>query len=185
MISAEKQTYIRSLADARGYIEPVRLIEVARDPGNLLHDEFEWDVQKAAGQQWIEQARRLIRQVKVEVTIEHREIRSVGFVVDPDRPPKSHRYVDISIAARNREQARQIIVDEMGRITAAVRRARLIATVLGLEDELDRLIGTVRDVIAAAEKVEEKLKRKKAAPPKAKARGRPRRATTSAAAAAR
>lgn len=186
MISQEKVDYIRTLADARGYIEPARLIEVAREPDNLLHDEFEWDVRRAAEEQWIEQARRLIRLVRVEFTVEHREIRAVGFVVDPDRPPKSRRYVDISMVARNRAQAHQIILDEMSRITAAVRRAQAIAMVLGLEDELDRLLDNVRVVIAAAEQAEAKLKKRKtkAAPPP-KAKGRPKRTPASAGAAAR
>jgi hypothetical protein len=183
MISQEKSNYIRSLADARGYIEPSRVVEAARDPDNPLHDEFEWDIDKAAEQQWIEQARRLIRLVKVEITVEHREIRAVGYVVDPDRPAGSRRYVDISVAARHREQAHQIIADEMSRITSAVRRAQAIAAVLGLEDELDRLLDNVRTVIAAAERAEEKLRRKKAAPVKGK--GGRRRTTASVAAAAR
>jgi hypothetical protein len=183
MISLDKANYIRTLADKSGHIEPGRLVEVAREPDNILHDEFEWDVQKAAEEQWIDQARRLIRMVRIEITVEHREVRAVGYVVDPDRPPKSHRYVDISIAARNRDQAHQIILDEMSRITAAVRRAQAIAAVLGLEGELDRLLDNVRDVIAAAERAEQKMKSKKAEPPKT--RGRPKRTTASAATAAR
>jgi hypothetical protein len=185
MISLEKTNYIRTLADASGYIEPSRLVDVAREPDNILHDEFEWDVQRAAEEQWIDQARRLIRLVRVEITVEHREIRAVGYVIDPDRPPTSRRYVDLTVAARNREQAHEIIRDEMSRITAAVRRAQAIAMVLGLEDELDRLLDNVRDVIAAAEQAEARMKHKKAAAPKAKARGRPKRATISAATAAR
>lgn len=186
MISLEKANYIRTLADARGHIEPGHLVEVARDPDNPLHNEFEWDIEAAAEQQWIDQARRLIRQVRVEITVEHREIRAVGFVVDPDRPPRSQRYVDISIAARNRDQAHQIILDEMSRITAAVRRAQSIAVVLGLEDELDRLLDNVRAVIHAAEQAEEKMKRRKVkAAAQPKPRGRPRRATVSAGAPAR
>jgi vacuolar-type H+-ATPase catalytic subunit A/Vma1 len=186
MISLEKSNYIRTLADEHGYIEPSRVVEVARDPGNPLHDEFEWDIQRAAEEQWIEQARRLIRLVRVEITVEHREIRAVGYVVDPDRPPKSHRYVDLTMVALDRNRAQQIIIDEMSRITAAVRRAQAIATVLGLEDELDRLLDNVRAVIAAAEQAEAKMKRKKAktaSPPKTRAKGR--RAPAVAAAAAR
>jgi hypothetical protein len=183
MISLDKANYIRTLADKSGYIEPARLVEAARRPDNILHDEFEWDVQKAAEEQWIDQARRLIRMVRIEVTVEHREVRAVGYVVDPDRPPKSHRYVDISIAARNRDQAHQIILDEMSRITAAIRRAQAIAAVLGLEGELDRLLDNVRDVIAAAERAEARMKSKKTPPPKT--RGRPKRTTAVATAAAR
>ena len=44
------------------------VVKAAKDPANPLHRYFTWDVQKAAQQHWLEQARRLIRSVRVEIT---------------------------------------------------------------------------------------------------------------------
>jgi hypothetical protein len=71
MISLAKQTYIKSLADRSGFIEPSRIIEVARDPNNMLHDEFEWNINRAAEKHWLEQARAFLSS-GVEILIEHK-----------------------------------------------------------------------------------------------------------------
>jgi hypothetical protein len=179
MISQDKQNFIRSLANPQGHIEPAILIEQARDPECILHDEFEWDEGKAAQAHWLDRARELIRIVRIEMVVEHREIRAPWFVIDPDRPPQSRRYIATTMAANDRAKAREIISDEMGRIVAAIRRARAIASVLGLDEELEQLLQQVNTVIAAAEAAEQRArqaaaKRKGGKKKKPTARGRQR-----------
>lgn len=163
MISADKADLIRSLADPDGYIEPSAVITEARSPRSLLHEDFNWNVQEAAEAHWLETARRLIRFVKLHITIQHREISCVHYVVDPERPPKSKRFIDLTIAAQHRNMAQQILLDEMERITAAVRRAQQVAMVLGLSAQLDALLQDIHAVIAAAEIKRTKTKAKKRA----------------------
>ena len=127
MISREKAELIRSLADADGYIEPQSVIDEARRPRSLLHEDFEWDVDAAARSHWLETARQLIRFVKLEFIVDTRTLTSVAYVVDPDRPAKSKRYVDITVAAGMKEKAHAILLAEMMRITAAIRRAQQVA----------------------------------------------------------
>jgi len=50
---------------AGGELEPVAVWKSARDLGHPLHPHFEWDVQLAAEAHWTEQARSLIRIVRV------------------------------------------------------------------------------------------------------------------------
>ena len=45
---------------------PQQIIEAAMDPQHVLHDEFEWDDTKAARLYRLEQARYLVRAIKVE-----------------------------------------------------------------------------------------------------------------------
>jgi hypothetical protein len=166
MISKEKADAIRALADENGYIEPRDVVAAARDPGSPLHDEFPWDTQTAAEAYWIDQARRLIRLVKIEITIDEKVIRSVAYVVDPDRPPRSRRYVDLTVAATHQAMSQEILFAEMERVTAAIRRAQEVATVLGLRPQLDVLLDNVRNVVDAAEAAVARMRAK----PKAKAK---------------
>lgn len=173
MISKEKAEVIRSLADASGHIEPEAVVKEARDPGSPLHDEFEWDTSKAAKQAWIEQARRLIRLVKIEIIIENRVYRSVNYVSDPSRDQKSRRFIDVTIAANQRSTARAIIVAEMDRITAAIRRARELAMVLGLDPLLDELLSDVNTIRAVAQEPRRRSKKRITKKRGGRPRGRP------------
>ena len=73
-------------------------------------------------------------------------------MVDPERPVNSKRYVELTMAARNEDMARQILTAELDRIAAAIRRAQQIADVLGLQDELDELLTNVATIRTAAER---------------------------------
>jgi hypothetical protein len=152
MISKEKSDFLRSLADAHGRLDPTAVIEAARPPSSPIHSDFTWDVDEAAQACWVEEARRLIRLIKLEVTIEHRTVTAVAYVTDPLRPPTSRRYVDITVAARQAEMAQQVLMAELDRIAAAVRRAQEIAAVLGLTDQLNELLSNVDAVRVEAER---------------------------------
>jgi hypothetical protein len=52
--------------NAGGELEPARVVETARSPDHPLHPYFEWDDKKAAGAYRLDQARALIRIVRVE-----------------------------------------------------------------------------------------------------------------------
>jgi len=151
MISREKADLIRSLADADGFIEPENVINEARRPRSLIHEDFDWDIDSAAHSHWLDTARRLIRFVKLEFIIEARTLTSVAYVVDPDRPAKSKRYVDITIAASNREKSHAILLAEMMRITAAIRRAQQVANALGLRPQLDLMLSNVEVMVREAD----------------------------------
>lgn len=170
MISKEKADAIRALADENGYIEPRDVITTARDPGSPLHDEFTWDITTAADERWVDQARRLIRLVKIEITIDEKVIRSVAYVVDPDRPPRSRRYVDLTVAATHQAMAQEILFAEMERVTAAIRRAQEVAIVLGLRPQLELLLDNVRNVVDAAREAVARARTKPKSKTKAKAR---------------
>jgi len=50
-----------------GDIKPSVVVDEARNPRSKLHRYFEWDIHKAAQKHWLEQARHLIRSVKILV----------------------------------------------------------------------------------------------------------------------
>jgi hypothetical protein len=48
-----------------GQLHPQDVVGDARDPKSVLHPHFEWDVRKAAEAHWLDQARVLIRSIRV------------------------------------------------------------------------------------------------------------------------
>jgi hypothetical protein len=152
MISKEKADFIRSLADPNGHISPSNVIAAARDPASPIHGDFEWNVGAAAEQYWLDQARTLIRFVKVEVQIERRTVVAPYYVPDPERPANSSRYIELTVAGLNAEMARSIVIAELDRLALGIRRAQKIAAVLGLSEMLDALFDNVRTIRTAAER---------------------------------
>jgi uncharacterized protein YecE (DUF72 family) len=174
MIAKEKSDFVISLAEGNGYISPERVIEAARDPTSPIHTDFTWDVREAAREHWLDQARTLIRFVKLNVQISNRSVIAPYYVPDPQRPTHSKRYIELTVAGRNDDVARQVLVAELDRIAAAIRRAQQIADVLGLSDQLDELLDNVTNLKTAAERrqLEKEAQRAAKVPPrKRKPRG--------------
>ena len=57
---------LRDIYLSRGRLDPRDVVDEARDPGSVLHDKFEWDNDTAAEGYRLDQARQLIRTVKIE-----------------------------------------------------------------------------------------------------------------------
>ena len=161
-ISKAKADYIRAMADGNGHIEPKAVVNEARDPRSILHDEFEWDVHKASEAHWMETARALIRFVKLEVEIERQTILAPYYVVDPSRAPKSKRFIQLNIAARDQKMARRVMQDELDRIVAAIRRAQDVAAVLGLSDAFEEFLDAWKELKTKSERMKEEKAKAKA-----------------------
>ena len=67
----QRAAAIAACRDKSGRIAPNIVVDAARDPASPLHDEFEWDVAKAAERDWIRTACELIRSVKFIVVSTH------------------------------------------------------------------------------------------------------------------
>lgn len=127
------------------------VIEAARDDGSALHGEFTWDIQQAAYERWTDQARELIRSLRVietdanGVEFEHAAYLNVR-VAEPGEP-----------ARRVYRDFNQVIQDEDA-LTSAVRylQAHLDAVQRSI-DEVHRALrgaGNERlETIAALEEV--------------------------------
>ena len=64
----EKESAVRQL-EKNGKVNPVDLVEAARDPEHPCHSDFTWDIEKAASERWRDQARSIIRKCKFEVIV--------------------------------------------------------------------------------------------------------------------
>lgn len=132
-----------------GVLTPADVVEDAKSKQSPLHGQFEWNVKAAARQHWLNQARDLIRTVRVAVTEEW--ISAPAWVRDPSAENDQQGYVSIVRLRDDRESAREVIIQEFGRAAASIRRAREVARFLNLEKEADRLIAQIEDVKTRAE----------------------------------
>jgi hypothetical protein len=123
------------------------VIEDGRDPTSPLHGHFTWDIAEAAQERWRDQARALIRRVKIEVTVRQIAVTVPRFVRDP---AEKHVYRSILTVRREEDTSRRVIIDEMNRVVQAARRARAIATVLGTDDDVTEIIRLAEEVIRKA-----------------------------------
>ena len=114
-----------------GVLSPANVIEAARDPNSAMHGQFEWDDSEAAQAYRLQQARALIRRVKVNVV---RSDQEVVHIPSFTRQASSPGYVET-----------QVIVGTGGQLAAAIMTLTHCATMLrnlGMP-EMDDLIASI------------------------------------------
>lgn len=136
---------------AGGRITPEIVFSDATSPDSPLHDCFEWDDGKAAYQHRLEQARALIRSVKIMVTTDVTVIRSVAYVRDPDQDGDDQGYIAVATLRRSKPKSLAAIQYEAERAYAAMQRARDVAASLGLADAVDVVVTDLENLQARAE----------------------------------
>lgn len=137
---------LRKVEDKDGRVTPVAVVDHARPVDNPIHGQFEWNDAVAGERYRIDQARSLIRSVKVTVEVEERKIRTVAYVRDPEAPTDQQGYRSIVKIATEEDNARAAIVSAFGRAATHLRKARELAEALGLAADIDALIAQVADV---------------------------------------
>lgn len=139
-MSAAKQA-LQALADLHdGRLTPEVVIAAAKPSDSPLHAHFDWNNKTAAHSWRIEQARTLIRSVRVEIVTGERIVSAPAFLRDPEAASDRQGYVSISILRRSEDVARDAMLAEFGRAAAALSRARVVAEALGLAGDIDGLL---------------------------------------------
>lgn len=149
--SQAKIELLRTLESERGRLDPEDVVEAARDPESVLHNDFEWDDTEAARQHRLNQARRVIRSVRLNVTVNRIPLSVPAYVRDLSGDVPGYR--NILEVRNNEDAARATVIDAMQRVTNAVKRAKTLAAALGLAEDLNHIddlatgiIGRVRNL---------------------------------------
>jgi len=129
---------------AGGTLTPAAVVEAARRPGSSLHDQFDWNDSSAASAHRMNQARTLIRSVKVKFVVESRTISAPCYVRDVTVDPAEQGYVRLSQVLTDKQAARKTIIHELMVAEGVMGRARAVAAVLESEEEIDGLILSAR-----------------------------------------
>jgi hypothetical protein len=132
---------LQALSDARqGLLTPDVVVEAARDPESPLHRYFTWDDAEAGSCYRLEQARTLIRSVKVVFKVEQRQVSAPFYVRDPGKKQGQQGYTSLPRLRTDEDAAREVVVREFAAASAALERARAVASVLGMEDDIAGLV---------------------------------------------
>jgi hypothetical protein len=132
-----------ALADRNGgRLTPDIVVAAARSNDSPLHAYFAsrdcWDTKKAADHWAVAVARDLIRSVKVEVTTTDFTVKAPAFVRDPSAGD-AQGYASLSRLRSDTDLAREAVVAEFARVSAALARAQAVAAALNLTDEIGEL----------------------------------------------
>lgn len=151
MTTAEQQQRIKDaidvLAEADGTITPEQVVTAASDPDSPLHGQFEWDDATAAHQQRLAIARALIRSVRyISADSTDRIIRQIKYVHDPRT--RSQAYIGLRSVAKNKQLARDVMLEELARCMSAIERAREVAAILNLDCELEQMVTAIANIQA-------------------------------------
>lgn len=126
-----------------GLLSPEIVEREARNLSSPLHSEFEWDDAVAGLHHRWDQARRLIRSVRVTVTVNHVQVRSVAYIRDPRVPAARQAYVSTEDAAKSDAIRYGVLDDEIRRAEGAIRRTVNTCAALGLEKDAKRLLSAI------------------------------------------
>jgi hypothetical protein len=134
MLSIEqKRSALEKLAARHGgRYTPEIIVAEAADKDHELHDSFNWDNESAGHQYRLDQARTLIRVVRINRFVERKLIQVVCYIHDPRLPGKQQGYVSIASLKKDRETGLAAVKMELARIQSAVDRGQGIAEALGL-----------------------------------------------------
>lgn len=126
-MTQEQIAEIISLENKAGRLTPNEVVDAARSEKSPLHDLFCWDNDTAAELYRVEQAREVIRRVKLEVVIEERTINLNRYVRDPNTETGKQGYVSmLKVRAR---VANEVMGDELRQLLYQADRCARIAEV--------------------------------------------------------
>lgn len=141
---------IRQLENEHGELTVETILKDAKKKSSPLHLYFQWDDARAAHEWRKEQARRLIREVRLVIHESETHVRKVSYVRDPAKDYHDGGYVSTASLRSDKQRARAALVAELERADAALARAYDVADALGLSDEIEQLRAQVQGVRSVA-----------------------------------
>lgn len=126
-----------------GLLTPDAVVAVAQSKNSVLHDLFEWDGKKAAHAWRIDQARTLIRSVRVVITNHKTTVSTVAYIRDPDVERDEQGYCATASLVEDVERSRAALVNEFSRAASALRRARELAVAFDMAGEVEAVAESV------------------------------------------
>lgn len=134
--------------EKRGRLTATQVVNAARDPASPLHEYFEWDNTAAADAWRIEQARRLIRSVRVVVTYESQTLATPRYVRDTARDDDEQGYVTMLQLEREPKNAAALLRYEFKRAASIVERSLNIAEALGVKSDAQKVLDGIKRALA-------------------------------------
>lgn len=122
-----------------GILTPDAVLEDAKSEASPLHEQFTWDDTEAAHQWRLEQARTLIRSVKVEIQTETKTVSTVRYVRSPEATGRQQGYADVTKLRTREDLAREALRRELAAARALFDRCESLADAFGLRPDVQDL----------------------------------------------
>lgn len=119
-----------------GVLTPDAVLADAQDKSSPLHDQFTWDDTEAAHQWRLEQARTLIRSVRVEIQTETKTVSTVRYVRSPEAIGRQQGYADVTKLRTREDLAREALRREFAAARALFDRCETLAEAFGLRPDI-------------------------------------------------
>jgi len=144
----------------KGKLNPKDVFEAAKDPSNVLHQEFDWDKDRAAQQHWLDTARSLIRSYVVEVksTITNTVLEAPMYVRNPGLPAHQEGYVTVSEVKNSTDGPLDLYRIELSRVVSFIDRLEALSVTGGFSEHFAEIAGAakkIRSVMARLNTMEE------------------------------
>lgn len=146
------ETELAKIKAKHGQLTPELVVEEAQRPKSPLHQYFEWDDSAAAVKYRLEQARTLIRSVRVDISVTTTSLPVPRYVRDPRVPHGSSGYADVDELSGT-DYSRVALDNEFQAIEGRLVRAYALAAHWELTEDLKRL---EQDVQALRRKLKNK-----------------------------
>lgn len=127
-----------------GRLTPEAVVDAARDPDSILHAHFEWDDGKAGAAHRLNQARTIIRSVRVVIRTETTRIESVAYVRDPQAGASEQGYRSVVSLRSDKDVARDALINEVTRARSMMIRCRELAAALDVAGDLEEQIDSLQ-----------------------------------------
>lgn len=138
-MTPEQNKYIISL-DKDGNLTGDIFLDAALPENSIIHDLINWDEASSVHRDRLQQARAIIRTVRITYTpgvSTTRQLRIADYIRDPDAESNEQGYVRTTLLRTREESALNALKAELKRVESLVRRTRIIASTLGLEEECE------------------------------------------------
>lgn len=131
----EKAALLREIAEQNdGRLEPQKVVEASEDASHPFHPWFDWDNEIAGPKHRLEQARALIRSVRIEIRTNTVPFRAPQWVRAPDRKPEQQGYVEVT-AVVALDARLKILRQELDRCIGVVNRLAEISAAMHIAAE--------------------------------------------------
>ena len=111
MATADEKLAAIQAIERDGRVDPNVLIQHAKDPMHPCHGDFTWDVEAAARERWLDQARSLIRSFRFEVEVEDRGPVSVAYYVPVGSKETGSEYQRTSTIRRKADVSTMFVAE--------------------------------------------------------------------------
>lgn len=128
-------------------LTPENVVKSARDPNSPMHPLFEWDNKVAATKYRLSQARTLITDFYVVVTVDRTEYKVNEFVEQPLKPGRQQGYTSVHSLVGDKAQAAAFLDGKLTVARTYADGALAYAVLLGMGERVTAVVENIDAVL--------------------------------------